>query len=105
MQRGRFWAGVASVAAFMALFSMVAAGFLIDGDVDRAADAEQAAAARDKGRIVQVRSGSCSKIDFDNSSGRLSGHQSIPCPDGRGTDRDHQLPANRFKRFSKGFQR
>jgi hypothetical protein len=85
---------------------MAAAGlsFVIDGH--RAdGSAEQAALEKGAGQIVQVRSHSCSKIDFDNRNGRLGDRQSIPCPDRRNLQRDYQFPANRVERFSKGFSR
>lgn len=86
------------------LLSAAAAGLSFVGGHYRAGeDAEQAARANGAGQIVQVRSYSCSKVDFDNRSGRFGDRESIRCPDRKHVSRQYQLPTNRIERFSKGF--
>jgi hypothetical protein len=104
--QGRFWAGVVSVFIFVVLISMAATGLSFVGYENRVDEsAQQTVTEPGKGQIVQVGSGSCSKVDFDNFSGGLSHRQYIPCPEGRDINRDYQLPTNRMEKFSKGFAR
>lgn len=105
-RRSHSRAAAASVVIFAVLISLTAAGlsFVFVGYQGRAVgSAEQIAIAGGKGRIVQVGTDSCSKIEFNNLNGHFSGSRSIPCPDGRTSNQDYQYPADRMQRFSKGF--
>jgi hypothetical protein len=93
-----------SVVLFALLLSAAAAGLsFVGGRFQTGESAEQAVAENRAGHIVQVRSYSCSKIDFDNRSGHFGDRESVRCPDRRHVTREYQLPTNRIERFSKGF--
>ena len=103
-RRSHFWAAVASVGILAVLLTM-AATFVSFHEEGAADGGEQAALAEGRGQIVQVGSGGCSKIEFDNRSGHFGDRQSIPCPEGRMLKRDYHYPSKRFEQFSQGFTR